>query len=338
MKVIRKVLIAGIALMALVLLLRPFWLPIVFIPNLLVENKVRPLEWITAPPEISTVDIPHNNISLSTDIYNPRSQKTKQALLLIHGANEVGKNDQRIINFGQSLARTGIITIVPTFPDILRSSFHPQATDQIETMIQWMRQQYPDQDIGMVSFSVAGVPMYRAANELNQHFGLLLSFGSHYDLKNVLKYATTKTFEFENQTYTNEPDPFAKELLREQYNRLFGSDEAIEALFANSDPEKFEELYGDLRPEIKQLIAELSLTGLTNRPSAEKILIIHSEPDLIIPHTEALRLQGVISGQLFLLQSFSHVNIQFPELTFDTLFDYYFPQAGKLYKIIFQIL
>jgi hypothetical protein len=336
----RKIVIGLILLIIGLIISRPVWLPILFIPNLLPENRLRPLEWITRQPMVENIKMPFEDQSLSADLYLPKSDfMPEKILLLIHGANEKGKDDPRITNFGQSLARAGIATIIPTFPDILRDRFTPEASEQIKTTLMWLNQKYPNTSLGMISFSVAGGPMLIAAN-LSGQFKLLLAFGSHYDLKNVLKYVTTKTYEFENQTFTNEPDPFAKDLLKTQYEMEFGLDPAIDALFKNTDPGEFDALYENLRPEVKQFIVDLSPAGHLNNIKSDQILIVHSDPDLVIPHTESLKLKEALGDRadITLLQVFSHVNIQFPKFNLKTLFNYYLPEAGKLYKIIFQVL
>ncbi|MBI4054458.1 MAG: hypothetical protein HY397_03970 [Candidatus Doudnabacteria bacterium] len=308
---------------------RSTWQAAFVIPNLLPNNKIRPLEWLTAKPKIKQVSIPFAGAALPADLYLPKNPK--KTLLAIHGANEKGKDDPRIINFGQTYARAGFAVLVPTFPNITRERFTPEAVLEIKTAFLWLAEQYPDQPAGMVAFSVAGGPMFLAAaeEELRGKVDYLISFGGYYELKAVLKNITTNP----------ERDPFGLWLIETQYKKFFGPDESLTRLLSNTDPEKFDQLFGALSPEIKQFIKDLSPAEKLPQIKAKKIFVIHSDPDRIVPINESARLhQALSNSDLTILKSFSHVNVQFTRPTIKSIFKFYLPETLKLYRLIFRIL
>lgn len=309
------------------------WQAAFALPNLLPENKFRPLDLFTRKPNVESIKIPYGNESLEADLYLPRNlNKIDKVLLAIHGANEQGKDDPRIVNFGQTFAETGIAALIPTFPSITREKFTPQAVDEIEAAYSWLKQKYPDKKSGMVGFSVAAGPMFiaAAAPQINERINYLISFGGYYELREILRNVTTG----ENR------DSFGRELISQQYAKLFGQDESLNNLLNNTDPGKFDELYGSLSPEIKKFVEDLTPANRLNGLKAEKTFLVHSEQDYIVPTSESFKLKQALGqkSELTILRSFSHVRVQLPKFTFKTLASYYVPEAAKLYSLIFKIL
>lgn len=307
------------------------WQAAFVLPNLLPQNKIRPLDWLSKEPMLEFKQIPYNDGYLNADLYIPKNGKMEKVLLAIHGANEKGKDDPRIANLAQTFAKTGIGTLTPTFPDITREKFTPESISQILAAYNWLIENYKGTKSGMISFSVAGGPMFIAsANpKIQDEVDYLVSFGGYYELKTVLKNVTTGTVR----------DPFGNELISQQYLKFFGPNASLQNLLNNTDPEKFETLYQDLSPEIKTFIEDLTPAPYLSQVNAKRVFLIHSDPDYIIPVSEVTKLNEAIGdkSQVFILKSFSHVNVQFPNASINNILNYYIPETLKIYRLIFKI-
>jgi hypothetical protein len=79
------------------------WLSGLLLPNLLPQAAFRPLDWVTRTPQMMHVAIPYRNGYLHADLYVPaKPRHSPTVLLAIHGVNEKGKDDQRLVNAGPS--------------------------------------------------------------------------------------------------------------------------------------------------------------------------------------------------------------------------------------------
>ena len=196
------------------------WLSGFLLPNLLPQNHLRPLEWVTGKPRIMRVAIPYGNSFLNADLYMPANPANiNKVLLAIHGANQNGKDDPRLVNAGQSFARAGVVTLIPDFPDISPQRFTPQAHEEIVAVYIWVTRRFSGKRSGMIAFSVAAGPMFIAAADerINHQIDYLISFGGYYALKEV----------FRNVTTGANRDPYGLWVVNQQYTNLFGSDESL---------------------------------------------------------------------------------------------------------------
>jgi hypothetical protein len=313
-----------------IFLLRPLWLPVLVIPNLLPDNQFRPLETITSQPKVDQVTIPYKDGSLAADLYLPKN--VKKTMLAIHGANELGKDDPRIANFGNTFARSGIAVLIPTINNITREKFTPEATEEVLAAYTWLTEKYQNTESGMMAFSVASGPMFLAAadDKIKNNVDYLISFGGYYELKEVLRNVTTGA----------DRDPFGHELIDQQYRRLFGTDESVIQLLSNTDPAHFDRLYDQLSPHVKHFIEDLTPKEHMNKLTAEKIMLVHGDPDYIIPMSESQGLKTALGerAELTILKSFSHVNVQLPKINPANIINYYVPEFWKLYKLILSVL
>lgn len=324
-------------------LIKIFIFPAIVIPSLFPNNPIRPLAWITQKPATSLAEIPYGQSSLKADIYQPaQSFFTRKAVLLVHGANKLGKDDLRIQNLAETLSRTGVVVVAPTFPDITRESFAPEAKEQILAAFSWMQKQYPGYELGITGASVAAGPALLAAGDkrISKQVNILVIFGGYYDLKNVLKFALTGRYEHKGQMFYLQPEPFAKEFLSERYRHNFGLQSEFERLLSNADPEKFDELYGRLPEDIKSFAENLNPQSAIKNIRAKEIYLAHSIPDQLIPYTESLKLKDAFGEKtkLYEFKIFDHVTANPPKPNLKNLIFIYAPAVKNFYAIIFRIL
>jgi hypothetical protein len=178
-----------------------------------------------------------------------------------------------------------------------------------------------------------------ADEQINDDVNLLVSFGGYYDLKNVLKFIATGHYEHQGQKKFHPPDPFGRKLILAQYEKNFGQQESVNAFFNNTNPEQFETLYSSLPEELKNFISDLTPKDHLSKLASKKILLVHSQPVLIVPYTESLKLkESLDNAKVTILTIFSHVNVKFPKPGLKNIFTAYIPETARMYKIIFKIL
>jgi dipeptidyl aminopeptidase/acylaminoacyl peptidase len=109
----------------------------------------------------------------------------------------------------------------------------------------------------------------------------------------------------------------------------------------NRDPERVAELIARLAPSVREMIEQLSPSRQVRRLSAYA-MIVHSEPDPFIPHTESLALAEALGREgnvrLAVLHLFRHVRPDFPEATLRNVVSVYVPEGASIYRLIFDLL
>jgi pimeloyl-ACP methyl ester carboxylesterase len=309
------------------------WLSGLLLPNLLPQTAFRPLEWVTRTPRMVHVAIPYSNGYLNADLYVPAEYRDDNTVLLaIHGVNENGKDDPRLVNAGQSFARAGLITLIPDFPDISPQRFTPLAHDEIVSAYSWLTRRFAGKRSGMIAFSVAAGPMFLAAADerISHRIDYLISFGGYYEMKEVLRNVTTGAHR----------DPYGLWVANQQDTDLFRSDETFRRLLDNTDPAQFDALFSALSPRIQQFIGDLSPAGKLDGLRAKKVFLLHGDPDPLVPTGESARLHQALGGKadLIVLRSVSHVTLELPKWSWKDVFDIYLQDFFKLYGVVFHNL
>jgi hypothetical protein len=312
---------------------RNIWLSGFLLPNLLPQTRFRPLEWVTPEPQMVGVAIPYGDSFLNADLYVPAEPGAiREVLLAIHGANQNGKDDPRLLNAGQTFARAGMVTLIPNFPDVSPHRFTPQASEQIVAVYGWLTRRFAGKRSGMIAFSVAAGPMFLAATDerISRQIDYLISFGGYYDLKEVLRNVTTGA----------DRDSYGLWVVNQQYTNLFGSDESLLRLASNTDPAQFDGLFSTLSPKIRESISDLSPADKLEGIPAKKVFLLHSDPDPLIPTHESVRLKQALGSKadLVILRSVSHVTMELPKPDWKDILYVYIPEFFRLYKVTFQIL
>lgn len=314
-----------------------FALPFFVALNLLPNNPIKPLQWLTSDPERSEESVS----GLKIDVYTPKSNPTfqKQVIILLHGANQLGKDDPRLTNFAQSLARTGNQVIAPTIPDLTREKFTPVATEQIKTVLAWTKNEFPDSDLALMSFSVASAPMLNALDESIETETIVI-MGGYFEMKQLLKFLTTGEYHYQNEIYHEEPDAFGRDLIKEQLAKQI-NDPAFVRLLDNEDPRQFDALYERLSTQTKDFIDSLSTTDeQLGKINAQEFILTHSNPDPVVPYTHSMQIKDVLGykAELIILNSFAHVNVQLPKFNWNTLWEFYWPEFKKIYYVLYKFI
>ncbi len=286
--------------------------------------------------------------SLQADLYIRPGEGPRPGLLIIHGLAEAGKDDPRLVKFAFTLGQAGFATLVPDFPGLKESRVRRDSVRAAVAAIRYLAQEVPEargRDLGVLGISFGGgVALVAAAEEeAREEVDYVVSFGGYFDLANVIRYYTTRWYGYGEEEGYGNPAPWAKWFLmlhnldfledplerprfkeimqrkirdeesrvEAELNTLSPPAQALYAVLANQEPERFQALYSEISPRVKNLVEDLSLAKPLEEVHAD-IFLAHSIPDPIIPHTESLRLLDALSGRpnvsLTLLRTFQHVD------------------------------
>src|SRR3990172_1821540 len=91
-----------------------------FLSLLILTDSVRPPEKalmgkLIPAPALKQVSVPSRGKRLKADLYAPRRKGKHPALLIVHGVNPTGKDDEQIVLLAKNLARAGFLVLVPDF-------------------------------------------------------------------------------------------------------------------------------------------------------------------------------------------------------------------------------
>jgi acetyl esterase/lipase len=315
---------------------------------------------------------------MEANLYAPAGGGRRAAVVLVHGVVETGKDDPRMVWVARLLARSGFVVLVPDFSGFkslrLRVSDIREMSDAVVYLHSLEGRVLQDR-IGMIGFSYGAGPMLIAASNprLEGRLKFVVSFGGYYDLVEVIKFVTTGHYQYGEQRGYATPNDYTRwiflrynlDLLRDPVDQailarlaetrepghpghypslpsdLTPEGRSVYNLLVNRDPDKVELLVNRLAPSIREMIEQLSPSRQISRLSAYAI-IVHSDPDPFIPHTESLALARALgySGKvrLEILRLFRHVRPELPVATPTNVFRVYIPQGVNIYRLIFDLL
>ncbi len=294
-------------------------------------------------PSVQQVKIRSGSRVLRADLYGPQT-KAGVPLLIAYGRGPAVRDDGRLVLFAQDLARAGFLVLVPDFEGMnglrLRLS---DAEDIVESFLYLTRLHDSPHGVMMgVSFGSGPLLLAAADPRIRDKVGVVGTVGGYFDLRNVLLFGLTGSFEYGGHRGYVRPQesipwmlayknldllrsPPDREKLRkiiEQRNRydLAGADlisrslgpegRAVYDFLANNEQERFAPLYENLPLSLREYVYQLSPSRAV-RYIHGYFIIAHGDDDESIPYTESLRLADAVNDakrvHLARLPQFMHV-------------------------------
>ncbi len=337
-----------------------------------------PAMWLTRRPQEVRVMFPGTHRMMEANLYVPAGGERRAGVVLVHGVVETGKDDSRMVWIARLLARSGFIVLVPDFSGFkslrLRTSDIGEMADAAVYLRALHERVLPDR-VGMIGFSYGAGPMLIAAADprFEGRLKFVVSFGGYHDLVQVIKFVTTGYYQYGEERGYAKPDDYTRwiflrynlDLLRDPVDQailakvseakgwgspgpgpaapsdLTPEGRSVYNLLVNRDPEKVGALVARLAPSIREMIDQLSPSRQIRHLSAYTI-IVHSDPDPFIPHTESIALADVLGREgkvrLEILRLFRHVQPELPDTTLGNVLRVYLPEGLKVYRLIFDLL
>jgi pimeloyl-ACP methyl ester carboxylesterase len=322
-----------------------------FVSLLILVDSVRPTEKavmgkLIGGPTVTKVAVPSGDRLIHADLYRPTNEGKRFPLLLVHGVNPTGKDDEQLVLLAKDLARAGFLVLVPDLEGIKTLRIRvSDAEDILQSFLYLSRLVQAGPRGGMMGISYGAGPMLLAAADprIRDKVGMVATLGGYYDLRTVLLYALTGSFEYGGHRGYLRPDSslrwmFAyrnvdllrsttdQEKLREiiekrnQYEiaaadalaKSLGPDgRALYDFLVNTDPERFAPLYEALPLSVREYVYQLSPARAIQYITAS-FIIVHGTDDYSVPYTESMRLADSVGEKnrvhLALLPQFMHVD------------------------------
>ncbi|MCL5027135.1 MAG: hypothetical protein M1531_11700 [Chloroflexi bacterium] len=338
----------------------------------------RPLTAFRPAPTVAEVSYPAGGRTIRADLYlPPAGERRHPAIIAVHGVGvPQGMRDPRLVRLAESLARSGIVVLMPQLEAMVQMRMVREDVDALVGGVSYLagHPQVDPHRIVLGGFCVSAAFSLLAAEDprINEGVALVISFGSYYSLTNMLRALTTETYFCQGEARPWAPEAhvelvMVRKVIEMQRNasdatllqQIFTDDKLVGAgepslveqlspsgratyeLLTNRDPYRVDELVEQLPDYAKEELAALSPeTGLARLQAP--LLILHGIADPTTPYCESQALAEAIrprgKAQLILFWLFHHVNPVFPPLTASNLLSLYVPDLAKLYGILYQIM
>ena len=293
-----------------------------FIPQVF-NVGIKPLEWFTPEPIVERVTFPIPGGTGEGDIYRPPGEGPYSAVLLFLGVAPAGRNDSRVINLGNALARSNMVSLWYWSPAMMEKRMEPGEIDNLVAAFDYLAsQEYVDQQrIGMGGFCVGASFTLMAASQeaVRDRVAFVNAFGPYFDMRDLLKAITSKSQFYADETGPWDPDHLTREVyvlhltqdlpseersimrkvfldgqpLDRPLKELSREGQAVHQLLKGVPLEEAEGYLQRIPPKTQEDMALMSprthLEGLKTR-----VLIMHDREDDLVPAYESRRLADAL--------------------------------------------
>ena len=325
-------------------------------------------------PSVKRVNISSGGRSLHADVYLPKEKGIHFPLVIVHGVNPTGKDDEQLVLLANDLARAGFLVVVPDLEGMKALRIRvSDAEDVLQSYLYVSRLKDVSHYGGMLGISYGAGPMLLASADprIRDKISVVATFGGYYDLRNVMLFAMTGSFEYGSHRGRLRPEEFTRwmfayrnlDLLRtpadrttfrkiiEKRNRYENVEAALLAkslgpegralydFLMNTDQERFGLLYEKLPVALREQVYQLSPARAIKYIKAS-FIIAHGMEDYAIPYTESLRLADAVGDRrrvhLELLPQFMHIEAVEPSV--GTIYRKYVLGGWRLFSLIYDLL
>jgi pimeloyl-ACP methyl ester carboxylesterase len=269
------------------------------------------------------------------DLYWP--DHAAAAVVLVPGVVPEGKDDPRLIDLAQTLARARFAVLVPDIANLRAQKVSPEDARAIAAAIAELgRCTVPagGPSVGVVAISYAAGPAILAAlrPDTAEKVRFVAAIGGYYDLQAVVTFFTTGYFRPapDQPWQQGEPNAYGKWVfiaanaerlddpadraalaaMAERKLRDLDADVAdlqaglgpegrsVMALLDNRDPDRVPALIAGLPEAVRHDLEALDLARQDLSPLQARLLLVHGRDDPIIPSTESRKLAAAAPDAL----------------------------------------
>lgn len=339
---------------------RTAFLTLSFLPEVLPNAPIRPLTWVTKDPVRQAVRYSNGPSFGEADLYLPGEGSNHGAILLFLGVNPAGRDDSRVVDLGNALARSGVVTMIPWSDTMTQNRIDPDEIDNLVNAYQYLLQhdRVDPERAGMAGFCVgASLAMVAAQDVLiRDDVRFINFFGGYYSGADLIAAVTTGTRFYHEETQPWVPNDLTRAVVTAQLiesianasertilaesSSTAGLPEPIVESLGRDSRAVYELLSGPNILDVPDLIEGLPVRTLADieriSPSTRildlqaKVFIMHDREDTLVPSEESRRLADSLEseqiGRYTEFAFFRHVDPTRPvsRITF-------LKEAGKLY-------
>ncbi|HWT81534.1 MAG TPA: alpha/beta fold hydrolase, partial [Candidatus Methylomirabilis sp.] len=219
----RVILGAALALVVLLFLGWPLVRDVTLSGLLLAEVtnplKPGPLTRFTDTPGRQSISFPCGGRQMVATLFRPARGRLDGTpgigVILVHGVNETGKDDPRIVWVADLLARSGFTVLTPDFLGFKSLTLRTSDVEELVASAQYLsgrREDVAEGRVGLIGFSYGAGPTVIAAADqrVRNLVQFVVSFGGYYDLLNVITFVTTGYQEFGDLRGRIVPNEYAR--------------------------------------------------------------------------------------------------------------------------------
>jgi dienelactone hydrolase len=266
---------------------------------------------------------------IEADLYRPRRREPEGALVLVAGADRVGKDHPLFIAFASALANAGFTVLVPDLINLRSLRIRRGDEVLVADAVQWLADQ-EERKVALVGVSYALGPAMLAAIEprVNERVSFVLGIGGFYDLGRVVAgfrnpygkwlFAAANSDAIDDPADRTTVAAIAARKtadldadVADLFNQLGPQGRAVYALLDAVDPAKADELVANLPPKLRDEINGLTLKGRDLSGLKAPLLLVHGADDPLIAPQESKALAAVLGDKatLYLIDRMRHVEM-----------------------------
>ena len=299
-----------------------------FVMQVVPAVPIKPLAWFTSDPERIEVEIDGPSGPLVADVYVPAGEGRFGAILLFLGVNPAGRNDSRVVNLAEGLARSGRVVMVPWSESMVAKRIEVgEAGNLVAAFEHLSALPFVDPDrVGMGGFCVGASLATVAAQDarIAERVRYVNFFGGYFDARELVVSVAAGSSHYGGEERSWEPASLATEVVR--VHLIDGvSDpadrEVLTRAFLTGAPVTRAELdalsgdaavvlrllSGPTAAEARSLVPALpeatlaSLDGISPASGMDtlraRMLIMHDREDDLVPYQESRRLYDALDGR-----------------------------------------
>jgi len=352
---------------------RAFVKSALFIPQVLPNIPVRPLEYVTKTPvrekiTFTTLDAD----KASADLYLPKGENSHPAVVFFMGVVPPDRDESRIVALAEGLARTGMVVMIPWLETQHQNRIVEKDIESLVDAFIYL-ENHPRVKLGKIGMGgiCTGASMSIVASQdlrINDRVSFVNSFAGYYDAADFIVATAAKTrFDEVSSTHWN-PDSLTQNLItthivdgtfdkdqvilnriiktgewtQQDSDDLSSSGRAVLTLISGPNIDAAREAITSLNSRTTQFLENISPSTNIGNLKAE-VLLMHDSFDKLVPPEESRRFAKAIesNGRRVYHTEFSlfqravqvHMDDSKGLNTLDFL-----KQAGKLYIHMYNVM
>ena len=299
-----------------------------FVFQVIPSIPVKPIEIFSSQPVREEVRFTQSTGSGVADIYRPDNDKENAAVLLFLGVNPAGRDDARVVNLAESLARTGMVVMIPWSDTMTQNRIDPNEVGNLVEAYKYLSDlEYVDPErVGFGGFCVGSSLAAVAAQdpEIRDNIAFINFFGGYFDAMDLMASISSSTRFGDYGRQPWEPSDLATSVLRGHLIELIPLERdksLIEQILSSQDSltknqvgdlsEEGKRVYklltGTSLVEARELISQLpeefqddmkAVSPISNVGDIKaRILIMHDASDNNVPPEESRRFFEALKGR-----------------------------------------
>lgn len=210
---------------------RAFFKTLILLPEFIPNSQVKTINLFTKRPQIKEVQFQGKNEPIYADLWLPDNKKKHPAAVL-HLGVDIDRKDPRVQSLANSLARSGVATLVPNIPSLERRRILAEGKEDLTVSFEFLKNQpnIKKEKVGLIAFCASGGVVLLAAEEqkIAGDVDFIVVINPYYDLSTLYENVSLHQIKDNDQVILWQPHFKTVEI----YNR-----ETISLLENDSDRE-----------------------------------------------------------------------------------------------------